>query len=89
MNTAFYYSCCLEYAEDVSSGLLEAQNHPVIKIEESFQIDNLNFSIAAIIYFQSMHYTIHILGAQHPTLMPNEMIKWFYHDGIKDSIFKR
>ena len=33
-----------------------------------------------------MHYTIHILGAQHPTLMPNEMIKWFYHDGIKDSI---
>ena len=58
-------------------------------IEESFKFQEHNFILAAIVYFQAMHYTTHILGIQHPKLQPERIDRWFYHEGMKIGTLKK
>jgi len=83
-----YYCCTLEYAEDIQKGSLNIDLISEITLEESFKFDNILFNLAAIIYFQKMHYTAHVKGIRHPKFLPKREIKWFYHDGYKTSCDK-
>jgi len=75
----------LDYAEDAMIGQQPLES---LTIEETFQIDDMIFSLMAIVYFQGLHYTIHVRGAYHPHLLPNFNPEWFYHDDIKDGYLK-
>jgi len=44
--------------------------------------------LAAIVYFQNKHYSVHVYGAEHPTFLPVRENKWFNHDGIKQNYFQ-
>ena len=82
-----YYCCNLEYTEDLQTGLLQKGSLSDIMIDEYIEYGDIKFDLAAIIYFQELHYTIHLKGIYHPNLLTtirNE--KWFYHDGLKASL---
>ena len=37
----------------------------------------------AILYFQSVYYTVHVKGIKHASLFRLENNRWFYHDELK------
>ena len=82
-----YYCCLLDYSEDLQRGYIQNQEIPSIKIEESLEVNDYQFSLAAIIYFKELHYTTHIKGIYHPKFMPIENPRWFFHDGAKVSTY--
>lgn len=81
-----YYCCVLEYAEDSSNGFIQAEKLPNIIIDDLIEVNNFHFELAGIIYFKSLHYTCHVRGVQHPKFLPIKSARWFYHDGMKESI---
>lgn len=81
-----YYCCILEYAEDISNGFLSPESIPSLKIDECIDFNNFTFKLAAIIYFQALHYTTHVKKINHPKFLPNSSSEWFYHDGVKYSM---
>lgn len=81
-----YYSCVLDYGEDLAQGIIDSDSIPNIFIDEEFKFKNLSFSLVSIVYFQGMHYTTHVKGIWHPKFQPDRCPKWYYHDGIKDSM---
>jgi len=78
-----YYCCVLEYAEELQKGDLSIEALAQITIDDSFDFNNINFSLAGMINFQDLHYTAYVKGISHPKLLPKRVEKWFYHDGIK------
>ena len=58
-----YYCCVLDYAEELMRGTLKIEDFPNLVIDSNFVIDNLSLELEAIVYFQEMHYTVHVRGA--------------------------
>ena len=81
-----YYCCNLDYAENLQKGLIEKSLLPKIIIEEYFAFEDMTFELSSIIYFQALHYTLHVKGVSHPIFFPNRDYRWFYHDGVRDSM---
>jgi len=81
-----YYCCVLDYAEELMRGTLKLEDLPHLMIELEFDIDNLKLELVGIVYFQDMHYTVHVRGAFHPNLLSPRNDGWFYHDGMKDGV---
>jgi len=67
-------------------GTLKLEDLPHLMIELEFDIDNLKLELVGIVYFQDMHYTVHVRGAFHPNLLSPRNDGWFYHDGMKDGV---
>jgi len=57
---------------------------PKVVIEESFQFKNIDFELVAIIYFQKMHYTLHLKGVSYPLFLSNRHHNRLYHDDMKN-----
>jgi hypothetical protein len=76
----------MEYPEDIDQKLVKMCDIPVLKIEENFLMQNdYKFQLSGIIYFQHLHYTIHVKGISHPTLIPLSPDNWYYHDGKENN----
>jgi len=79
-----YYICTLDYAEDLQKSN-KVQPFPQLYIDKEFTLENISFSLAALVYFQQMHYTVYVKGMMHPILQPTKDDRWFYHDGAKSA----
>ena len=83
-----YVCCVLDYAEDLMAGMIEPEDVPNLKIQEDIDIKGVKLSLVSVIYFQEMHYNMHIKAAQHPKFLHEKRNVWYFHDGKGNGTYK-
>ena len=75
--------CCDEFSSLGTRQNLNDFNR--IIISDLLNANNRSYVLSSIIYFQNRHYTAHVNNINHMSLFEELELKWYFHDGMKNS----
>ena len=78
-----FLTVVLDYADDLNGG--KQVKLSSLKIDNIINLLGYQYTLKSIVYFPPGHYSVHILGVSHPTLISNEQTGWFFHDDLMNN----